>query len=168
MASGGNGGITHLSGELFKMMAGVDMVHVPYRGEAPAITDVLGGQLQVIFGTVPGSIEHIKAGRLRALAVTTVSRFDNLPDVPALAEFVPGYEASTWYGIGAPKNTTCSIIEKLNHEIGAILADPKMKARLADLGATPLPGAPADFGKLIADETEKWGKVIRAANIKAE
>ena len=144
------------------MMAGVDMVHVPYRGEAPAIGDVLGGQLQVIFGTVPASIEHTKAGKLCALAVTTTSRFDNLPDVPALTEFVPGYEASTWYGVGAPNNTSPNIIEKLNNEINVILADPKMKVRFADLGGTPLPGSP------IADETTKWGKVVRAANIKPE
>ena len=150
------------------MMAGVNMVHVPYRGEAPALTDLLGGQVQVMFATMPPSIEYIRAGKLRALAVTTATRSEALPDVPTVGDFVPGYEASAWFGIGAPKNTPAEIIDKLNKEINAGLADPKMKARLADLGGTVLAGSPADFGKLIADETEKWGKVIRAANIKAE
>ena len=161
MASAGNGTTPHVAGELFKMMTGVNMVHVPYRGAAPALTDLLGGQVQVMFATVPSSIEYIRAGKLRALAVTTATRSEALPDVPTVGDFVPGYEASAWYGIGAPKNTPAEIIEKLNKEINAALADPKMKARLADLGGTVLAGSPADFGKLIADETEKWGKVIR-------
>ena len=151
------------------MMTGVDMVHVPYRGDAPALTDLLGGQVQVyVRPHCLSSIEHIRAGKLRALAVTTATRSEALPDIPTVGEFVPGYEASAWYGIGAPKNTPAEIIDKLNKEINAALADPKMKARLADLGGTVLAGSPADFGKLIADETEKWGKVIRAANIKPE
>ena len=150
------------------MMTGVDMVHVPYRGAAPALTDLLGGQVQVMFGTMPSSIEYIRAGKLRALAVTTATRSEALPDIPTVGEFVPGYEASGWYGIGAPKNTPAEIIDKLNKEINAALADPKMKARLADLGGTVLAGSPADFGKLIADETEKWGKVVKFAGIKPE
>ena len=168
MASAGNGTTPHVAGELFKMMTGVDMVHVPYRGAAPALTDLLGGQVQVMFDTMPSSIEHIRAGKLRALAVTTATRSEALPDIPTVGDFVPGYEASAWYGVGAPKNTPAEIVDKLNKEINAGLADPKMKARLADLGGTVLAGSPADFGKLIADETEKWGKVIRAANIKPE
>ena len=168
MASGGIGGITHIAGELFKMMAGVDMVHVPYRGVAPALTDLLGGQVQVIFANLAPSIEYIRAGKLRALAVTTATRSEALPDIPTVGEFVPGYEASSWFGVGAPKNTPAEIVDKLNKEINAGLADPKIKARLADLGGTVLGGSPADFGKLIAEETEKWGKVIRAANIKPE
>jgi tripartite-type tricarboxylate transporter receptor subunit TctC len=149
-------------------MAGVDMVHVPYRGGGPAVTDLIAGQVQVMFATTVESIGYIRAGRLRALAVTTATRSEELPDIPTVAEFVPGYEASGWFGIGAPKNTPVEIIQTLNREINAGLADPKMKARLADLGGTLLPGSPADFGKFIADETEKWGKVVRAANIKAE
>ena len=145
------------------MMTGVDMVHVPYRGAAPALTDLLGGQVQVMFDTMPSSIEYIRAGKLRALAVTTATRSEALPDIPTVGDFVPGYEASAWYGIGAPKNTPAEIIDKLNKEINAGLADPKMKARLADLGGTVLAGSPADFGKLIADETEKWGKVVKFA-----
>jgi tripartite-type tricarboxylate transporter receptor subunit TctC len=168
MASGGIGSGTHLAGELFKMMAGVNMVHVPYRGGGPALTDLLGGQVQVMFPSTVSSIEYIRAGRLRALAVTTATRSDALPDVPTVDEFVPGYEASAWFGVGAPKATPAEIVEKLNKEINAGLADPKMKARLADVGGTALSGSPADFGKLIADETEKWAKVVRAANIKAE
>jgi tripartite-type tricarboxylate transporter receptor subunit TctC len=168
MASPGVGTSVHLSGELFKMMAGVDMLHVPYRGTAPALTDLLGGQVQVMFGTMTGSIEYIRTGTLRALAVTTATRAEALPDVPTVAEFVPGYEASTWYGIGAPKNTPTETIDKLNKEINAGLADPKIKARLADLGGDVLVLSPADFGKYIADETEKWGNVIRALNIKAD
>jgi tripartite-type tricarboxylate transporter receptor subunit TctC len=155
-------------GELFKMMAGVNMRHVPYRGAAPALTDLLGGQVEVCFASVPASIEYIRAGKLRALAVTAAARWEALPDVPALGESLPGYEAILWSGVGVPKNTPTEIVEKLNKEINAALADPKLKARLADLGGTVLPGSPADFGKLIADETEKWGKVIRAAGIKAE
>ena len=157
-----------MAGELFKMMTGVDMVHVPYRGAAPALTDLLGGQVQVYFATTVASIEYIRAGKLRALAVTTATRSEALPDIPTVGEFVPGYEASGWYGIGAPKNTPAEIIDKLNKEINAGLADPKMKARLADLGGTVLAGSPADFGKLIAEETEKWGKVVKFAGIKAE
>ena len=168
MASGGNGAPSHIAGELFKMMTGVNMVHVPYRGAAPALTDLLGGQVQVYFGPMPASIEHIKAGKLRALAVTTATRSDVLPDVPTVGEFLPEYEASTWYGIGAPKNTPVEIIEKLNKEINAALADPKMKARLADLGGTVFSGSPANFGKFIADETEKWAGVVKFAGLKPE
>jgi tripartite-type tricarboxylate transporter receptor subunit TctC len=168
MGSSGAGSGLHLAGELFKMMAGIDMVHVPYRGEAPAITDLMGGQVQVVFGTTTASIEHIKAGKLRALAVTTARRAEALPDTPPMGDFLPGYEASFWVGFGAPRNTPVQIIQMLNKEINAALAEPKMKARIAELGSEPLPGSPAEFGKLIADETEKWGKVIRAANIKPE
>ena len=168
MASGGVGSGPHVAGELFKMTAGVNLVHVPYRGGGPALTDLLGGQVQVMFPGTVSSIEYIKTGRLRALAVTTATRWDALPDIPTVGEFVPGYEASAWWGIGAPRNTPAEIVEKLNREINAGLADPKIKARLADLGGTVLPGSPSDFGKLIADETEKWGKVIRSANIKPE
>jgi tripartite-type tricarboxylate transporter receptor subunit TctC len=168
MASGGIGTPGHLSGELFKMMTGVNMVHVPYRGLAPALTDLLGGQVQVAFGSVPSSIEHIRTGKLRALAVTTAMRAEALPDIPTFGEFLPGYEASFWYGVGAPKATPAEIVEKLNKEIKAGLANPKIKAKLSDLGGTVLPGSPADFGKLIAEDTDKWGKLIRAANIKAD
>jgi tripartite-type tricarboxylate transporter receptor subunit TctC len=168
MASAGNGTTPHLAGELFKMMAGVDMVHVPYRGGGPALTDLLGGQVQMYFGPMPPSIEHIRSGKLRALGVTSTRRSQALPDIPSVSDFVPGYEASQWYGIGVPRNTPSEIIDKLNEEINTGLADLKMKGRLADLGGTPLAGSPADFGKLIADETEKWAKVIRAANIKPE
>jgi tripartite-type tricarboxylate transporter receptor subunit TctC len=167
-ASGGIGGPSHLAGELFKAMAGVNLVHVPYRGGGPAINDLLGGQVQVYFASTPASIEYIKAGTLRALAVASATRSEMLPDIPTVGEFVPGYEAPTWYGLGAPKNTPAEIVEKLNKEINAGLADPKLRARLADLGGDVLALSPADFGKLIAEETEKWGKVIRAANIKAE
>jgi tripartite-type tricarboxylate transporter receptor subunit TctC len=168
MASGGNGAPSHIAGEMFKMMASVDMVHVPYRGATPALTDLLGGQVQVYFGPMPSSIEYIKTGKLRALAVTTATRSEALPDLPTVGDFLPGYEASTWLGVGAPKNTPVEIVDKLNTEINAGLADPKMKARIADLGGTVFSGSPADFGKFIADETEKWGKVVRAADIKAE
>jgi tripartite-type tricarboxylate transporter receptor subunit TctC len=150
------------------MMTGVDMNHVPYRGAAPALTDLLAGQVQVYFANTPASIEHIRAGKLRALAVTTATRSDALPDLPTVGDFVPGYEASTWFGVGAPKATPAEIVEKLNKEINAGLADPKMKARLADLGGTVLAVSPADFGKLIADETNRWAKVIKFANIKVE
>jgi len=167
MASAGIGSADHVSGELFKMMAGVDLLHVPYRGSGPALTDLVGGQVQVMFDPTASSIEHIRAGRLRALAVTTATRVAMLPDIPTVGDFVPGYEASTWAGIGAPKNTPAEIIDILNREIKAALADPKMRARLGDLGATVLPGSPADFGKLIADETEKWAKVVKFAGIKA-
>jgi tripartite-type tricarboxylate transporter receptor subunit TctC len=166
MASGGIGAATHLAGELFKVMTSVDIVHVPYRGLATSLTDLLGGQVQVAFASTVSSIEYVKTGRLRALAVTAATRSDALPDVPTVDEFVPGYEASIWFGIGAPKKTPTEILDKLNIEINAAVADPNMKARLADLGGTILAGSPADFGKFIADETEKWGKVIRAVNIK--
>jgi tripartite-type tricarboxylate transporter receptor subunit TctC len=168
MASGGIGSGNHIFGELFKMMTGVNLVHVPYRGAGPALVDLLGGQVQVMFASMSSSIEYVRAGKLRALAVTTATRSPVLPDIPTVAEFVPGYEASFWTGIGAPKNTRAEIVDKLNKEINAALADAKMKARLAELGVTALPGSPADFNKLIADETEKWAKVIRAAGIKAE
>jgi len=164
--SSGNGTTQHLAGELFKMMTGVDFLHVPYKGGSQAITALLGGQVQVLFEALPPSIPHIKSGQFRALAVTTVTRSAALPDLPTLGEFVPGYEASGWNGICAPKNTPFEIVEKLNRSINASLADPKVKARLADLGATTLGGSSGDFGKLIAEETEKWGKVIRAGNIK--
>jgi tripartite-type tricarboxylate transporter receptor subunit TctC len=168
MASAGNGSIPHVAGELFKMMAGVNMLHVPYRGAVPALTDLLGGQVQLYFASMPASIEYIKAGQLRALAVTTATRSQALPHIPTVGEFVPGYEASGWQGVGAPRNTPAEIVDKLNKEINVALADPKMKARLADLGGTVHPGTPADFGKFIAAETEKWGKVIKFAGIKAE
>jgi len=167
-ASAGTGAPSHVTGELFKMMAGVDMAHVPYRSGGPALTDLLGGQVQVMFASTVSSIEYIRAGRLRALAVTTATRLEVLPDVPTVGEFVPGYEASSWNGIGAPKGTPVEIIDKLNKEINAALGDPKMKARLADLGGTPLLGSPADFGKLIADETEKWAKVVKLSGAKAD
>ena len=166
--SSGIGTTQHLAGELFKMMTGVTFTHVPYRGAPQALTDLLSGQVQVAFEPLPASIQHIKSGALRALAVTTATRSEALADVPALSEFVPGYEASGWNGICVPKNTPVEIIEKLNNAINAGLADTKLKARLADLGATTLAGSPSDFGKLIAHETEKWAKVIRAANIKVE
>ena len=168
MASAGNGTASHVAGELFKMMAGVDMVHVPYRGGGPALNDLLGGQVQVMFPTTVSSIGYIRSGRLRALAVTAATRSDALPDIPTVGEFLPGYEASNWFGVGAPKATPAEIVEKLNKEINAALADPKLKARLADLGGDMLAGSPADFGKLIADETEKWAKVVKFAGIKAE
>jgi tripartite-type tricarboxylate transporter receptor subunit TctC len=167
-ASGGTGFASHLAGELFKVMTGVNMVHVPYRGQAPAMTDLLGGQVQVMFDPVVSSIAHIRAGKLRPLAVTTLTRSEALPDVPTVGDFVAGYEVSVWFGIGAPRNTPSEIVDKLNREINASLADPRIKAQLADLGATVLPGSPADFGKHIAAETEKWAKVIQAANIKPE
>jgi len=168
MASSGSGSGPHMAGELFKMLTGVNLVHVPYRGSGPALGDLLGGQVQVMFDGVASSIEYIRAGKLHALAVTTVTRSDVLPNIPTLSEFVPGYETSDFFGLGAPKNTPVEIVDRLNKEINAALADPKIKERFADLGATVFPGSPADFGKLIADETEKWGRVIRAANIKAE
>jgi tripartite-type tricarboxylate transporter receptor subunit TctC len=168
MASAGNGSPQHIYGELFKMLAGVDLVHVPYRGGAPAVTDLIGGQVHVIFSTVPESIEYIRAGKLRPLAVTTTSRVAVLPDIPTLGDFLPGYEGSGWQGIGAPKNMPTEIVDKLNKEINAGLSDPQIKARLADLGGMVLAGSPADFGKLIAEDTEKWGKVVRFAGIKPE
>ena len=167
-ASSGNGSTSHIAGELFKMMAGVDMLHVPYRGEPAAITDLLGGQVQLCFGTLPGSIEYVRTGKLRALAVTTATRSEALPDIATVGESLPGYEVRVWNGLGAPRNTPVAIIEMLNQEINAGLANPKIQQRLADLGGTVLAGSPADFGKLISEETEKWAKVIRTANIKAE
>jgi tripartite-type tricarboxylate transporter receptor subunit TctC len=168
MGSGGNGAPDHMSGELFKAMAGVGILHVPYRGVAPAIADLLGGQVQVIFGTMPAVIALIKSGKLRALAVTTATRSDQLPDVPAIADFVPGYEASQWYGIGAPRSTPAEVIEQLNRQTNAVLSDPKMQARLAELGASVVAGSPADFGKLIADETAKWAKVVKLSGVKPD
>jgi tripartite-type tricarboxylate transporter receptor subunit TctC len=168
MASAGKGSSGHISGELFKMMTGLNIVHVPYRGGAPALTDLLGGQVQLFFGVMASSVEYIKTGKLRALGVTTATRSEALPDVPAIGEFVPGYEASGWSGIGAPKNTPTEIVDKLNSAINAALADPKIKARLADLGGTVLTGSSAEFGKLIADETDKWAKVVKFAGIKPE
>jgi tripartite-type tricarboxylate transporter receptor subunit TctC len=168
MASAGTGSVGHLAGELFKMMAGVNLVHVPYRGNGPALTALLGGQVEVLFPSLAASIEFIRTGKLRGLAVTSAMRSDAIADVPSVGEFVPGYEISTWYGVGAPKGTPAEVIDKINKEIDAGLADPKMKARFADLGDVPMPMRPAEFGKFIADETEKWGKVIRAANIKPE
>jgi tripartite-type tricarboxylate transporter receptor subunit TctC len=167
-ASGQIGGPAHVSGELFKMMTGTDMLLVSYRGGGPALVDLLGGQVQVMFATTVSSIGYIRSGRLRALAVTAATRSDALPDIPTVGEFVPGYEASYWAGIGAPKATPAEIVEKLNKEINAGLADSKLKARFADLGATVFVGSPADFGKFIADETEKWAKVIKFAGIKAD
>jgi tripartite-type tricarboxylate transporter receptor subunit TctC len=168
MASAGIGSGPHVAGELFKMMAAVNIVHVPYRGQGPALTDLLAGQVQVYFAGIPSSIQYVRAGRLRALAVTTVTRSEALPDIPTLSDFLPGYEASFWGGFCAPKGTPTEIVDKLNKEINAGLVDPKIAARIADLGATVLPGSPADFGKLIAGETEKWGKVIKSAGIKPE
>jgi tripartite-type tricarboxylate transporter receptor subunit TctC len=168
MASGGVGGSSHVSGELFNMMAGVNMIHVPYRGVAPALTDLLGGQVQVTFATMPSSIAYIRAGKLRPLAVTTTTRSDELPEVSTVNDFVPGYEASTWYGVGVPSGTPAEIIGKLNKEINAALADPKFKVRLADLGGTALAGEPDNFGRLIADETEKWAKVVKFVGIKVD
>jgi tripartite-type tricarboxylate transporter receptor subunit TctC len=168
MASGGIGTGPHMAGELFKMMSGVNIVHVPYRGGAPAITDLIAGQVQLMF-TVPAlTIEHVRAGKLRALAVTTTARLEGLPDLPTVNDFLPGYEADNWFGIFAPKNTPAEIVNKLNREINVGLADSKTKTRLADLGGATLTTSPDEFGKLIVDETEKWGKVIRAANIKPE
>jgi tripartite-type tricarboxylate transporter receptor subunit TctC len=168
MASQGNGTSGHLAGELFKMTAGIDMVHVPFRGAAPALTDLLGGQVQLMFGSVPSSIEYIRAGKLRALAVTTATRSEVLPDIPTVADFVPDYDVSDWVGVGAPKNTPAEIIDKLNREINAGLADAKLKARFTDLGATVVPGSPADFGKLIAEETEKWARVVKFSGAKPD
>ena len=167
-ASAGPATLAHLSGALFEKMAKIELTHVPYRGGAPALTDLIGGRVQVMFVGPAASIDYIKSGALRALAVTTTTRSEVLPDIPTVGEFVPGYEASAWFGIGAPKNTPVQIIDKLNEAINAGLADPKLKARFADLGGTVMMGSPADFGRFIAEETEKWGKVIRAANIKAD
>jgi tripartite-type tricarboxylate transporter receptor subunit TctC len=168
MATAGIGVSGHMAGELFKAMTGINMVHVPYRGSTQALTDLLAGQVQIMFEPPAASIEYIKAGKLRALAVTTAARSEALPELPTVAEFVPGYEASTWYGVGVPKNTPVEIIDKLNREINAALSEPRLKVRIADLGGTPLTGSPADFGRHIAAETEKWGKVIKFAGIKAD
>jgi tripartite-type tricarboxylate transporter receptor subunit TctC len=166
MGSAGIGSTGQLAGELFKMMAGVDFAHVPYRGNAPALTDLLGGQVQLLFASLPSSIEYIKTGKLRGLAVTSAMRSEASPDLPTVAEFVPGYEVSSWYGIGSPKNTPADVVQTLNKEINVGLASPKLKAQLADQGGIGMPGTPADFSRLIADETEKWANVIRSANIK--
>jgi tripartite-type tricarboxylate transporter receptor subunit TctC len=166
MASSGSGSPSHVFGERFQMMTGINLVHVPYRGTY--VPDLLSGQVQVVFGSIPTSIQYIRGGKLRALAVTTATRSDVLPDIPTLAEFVPGYEANQWYGVGAPKDTPAEVIDKLNNEINAVAADPLIKARLADLGVDPMSMTSAEFGKLVADETEKWGNIIRALNIKAE
>jgi tripartite-type tricarboxylate transporter receptor subunit TctC len=168
MGSGGSGGPVHMTGELFNMMAGLKMQHIPYRGEAPALNDLIGGQVQVVFGSVPASIQYVRAGKLRALAVTTSTRSELLPDLPTVGEFVPGYESSTWYGIGAPRSTPADVIDRLNVEINAALADATLKTRMADLGGAPLGGSPTDFSELIAADTEKWGKVVRFASIKPE
>jgi tripartite-type tricarboxylate transporter receptor subunit TctC len=168
MASGGTGAASHMSGELFKMMTGVTMVHVPYRGAAQALTDLIGGQVEIMFESVPASIEHVRTGKLRALAVTTASRSDALPDIPTLGDFVQGYETSTWFGFGAPRGTPPEIIDKLNKEINAGLVDPKLKARFIELGSAPLVSTPSDFGILIAEETEKWSKVIKLVGIKPQ
>jgi tripartite-type tricarboxylate transporter receptor subunit TctC len=168
MASSGIGTSVHVGGELFKMMTGINMLHVPYHGAAPAITDVIGGRMQVMFATLPSSIAYIKAGNLRALAVTTARRTPALPDLPIVADVLPGYEASAVYGVGAPRNTPVEIVDKLNKEINAGLADPRIQARLADLGGTVLPGTPADFAKLIAEETQKWAEVVKFSGAKPE
>src|SRR3954451_5392929 len=168
MASSGNGSTIHMSGELFKMMTGINMVHVPYRGGAPALTDLIAGQVQVMFDNIPTCAEHVKSGKLRGLAVTSTTRSEVLPDLPTVADFLPGYEASAWYGITVPKNTPAEIIDALNKETNAVLADPSVKKRLAELGAFLLPGSAAEFGKLLADETEKWGKVVKFAGAKVD
>jgi tripartite-type tricarboxylate transporter receptor subunit TctC len=168
MASSGNGSTIHMSGELFKMLTGINMVHVPYRGGAPALTDLIAGQVQVMFDNIPTCAEHVKSGKLRGLAVTSTTRSEVLPDLPVVADFLPGYEASAWYGIGAPKGTPPEIIERLNKAVNEILADPKAKARFAELGAFLLPGSAVDFGKLLANETDKWGKVVKFAGAKVD
>jgi tripartite-type tricarboxylate transporter receptor subunit TctC len=168
MASAGNGSAPHMAGELFKMMAGVDMTHVPYRGQGPAMTDLLTGQVHLLFATAPGTIDYVKTGKLRALAVTTAARAEVMPELPPIADFLPSYETSQWYGLCAPKAVPKAIVEKLNREINAAIADPALKQRLEALGGEPLPGSPGDFGKLIAEETEKWAKVVAAAGLKPE
>ncbi len=168
MASPGSGTGPHMAGELFKMMAGVDLVHVPYRGSVPALTDLMGGQVQVTFGPLTSSIQYVRAGKLRALAVSSASHSDALPDIPPLADFLPGYEATGWFGIGVPRSTPAEIIDKLNREINAAIADAKIKARLADFGGLPMPMSPADFGKFIVEETQKWGKVVKFSGAKPE
>ena len=167
MASAGNGS-TYMAGELFKMMAGVDLVHIPYRGQGPALTDLLGGDVQVLFATAPGTTDYIRTGKLRALAVTSAARAELLPELGTVADVLPGYEAIQWYGLSAPKNTPAAIVDRLNGEINAGIADSGLKSRLAAIGGEPLPGSPAEFGRLIAEETEKWGKVVRAAGIRPE
>ena len=167
-ASAGNGSVAHVTAELFKMMAGVNMQHVPYRGAAPALTDLLGGQVHLMFDNMPSSIEHIRAGRLRPLAVTATARLEGLPDVPTVADFLPGFETSAWAGIGAPKNTPAEIIDQLNRETNAALADPKLKARVADLGGMVFPLSPAEYAKRVAEETEKWGKVVKFSGAKPD
>jgi tripartite-type tricarboxylate transporter receptor subunit TctC len=167
MASGGNGGTPHLAGELFKMMAGVDLTHVPYRGDSPAMTDLIGGEVDVMFGIASLSLEYIRSGQVRALAVTTPTRWAMLPDLPSVSEFVPGYEVLLWHGVSAPKNTPADVVDTLNKAINAGLADAGLKARLANLGADPMPMTPVEFGKFVADETDKWGKVVRLAGVKA-
>jgi len=168
VASGGNGTVTHVSGELFKMMTGVNMIHIPYRGAGAALTDLIGGQVHVMFDAIPSSIEHIRSGRLRPLAVTTGERSELMPHLPILSDFVPGYEASSWYGLGVPANTSREIVEKLNREVNAGLADPKLQARLADLGGTIAAGSAADFGKFVAEETERWSKVVKFSGAKPD
>jgi tripartite-type tricarboxylate transporter receptor subunit TctC len=168
MASSGTGATPHLAGELFKMMAGVDMLHVPYRGDALAVTDLLGGQVQVYFGGLAAAMEHIRSGRLRALAVGTATRLASLPDIPTVSEFLPGYEASSWVGMGAPRNTPAEIIDKLNGEVNTALADAKIRARFAELGLTVLAGSPTDFGRLVANDTEKWAKVVKVAGLRLD
>jgi tripartite-type tricarboxylate transporter receptor subunit TctC len=168
MASAGNGSAPHMAGELFNLMAGTKLVNVSYRSQGPALTDLIGGQVQVMFATTPGTADYIATGRLRALAVTTAARTEMLPDLPTVGDFVPGYQASQWYGLAAPKATPTDIVERLNKEVNAALVDPKMKARLADIGGEPLPGTPAEFAKLIADETEMWAKVVKSAGLRPE
>ncbi len=168
MASSGNGSTIHMSGELFKMLTGIDMLHVPYRGGAPALTDLISGQVEVMFDNIPTCAEHVKSGKLRGLAVTSTTRSDVLPDLPTVADFLPGYEASAWYGLAAPKGTPREIVETLNKAVNAILADPAAKARFTEIGAILLPGSAADFGKLVADETDKWGKVVKFAGAKVD
>jgi tripartite-type tricarboxylate transporter receptor subunit TctC len=168
MASAGTGSAPHMAGELFNVMAGVNMVHVPYRGQGPALADLLGGQVHVLFATTPGTLDYIKTGKLRALGITTASRAEVLPEVPPVADVVPGYAASQWYGLGAPRNTPAEIVDRLNKEINAALTDPRMKARFADIGGEALPGTPAEFGKFLVDETEKWAKVVKFAGLKPE
>jgi len=168
MASAGTGSAPHLAGELFNAMAGTKLAHVPYRGQGPALSDLLGGQVQVMFATTPGTTDYVRTGRLKGLAVTTASRAKVLPELPTIGEFLPGYEASQWYGVGAPKNTPAEIVDKLNKEINAALADPKMKARFAEIGGEVLPGSPTDFRKFIAEETEKWEKVVTFAGLKPD
>ncbi len=168
MASSGNGSTIHMSGELFKMLTGIDMLHVPYRGGAPALTDLLSGQVQVMFDNLPTCAAHVKSGKLRGLAVTSTTRSDVLPDLPTVADFLPGFEASAWYGLAAPKGTPPEIVETLNKAVNATLADPAAKARFGEIGAILLPGSAADFGKLVADETEKWGKVVKFAGAKVD